>query len=174
MPSLRAISMYSAKKAGAGQAGKEFSLTPEWFEERLERNKCEITGITFQFTSDGQRLNPFSPHIDRIDPSKGYTESNSQMVCAIYNMAKLDWTHSDVMKMAEALLARHKRSAKKMSVKELVGMYGVTSIAKDYAVSRPTVYDWVKRGTIPGKYGKITEEIAFRHDIDKATLCPEA
>jgi len=174
MPSLRAINMYSAKKAGSRQSGREFTLTPKWFEERLERNKCEITGIPFQFTNDGMRLNPFSPHVDRIDSSKGYTEANSQMVCAIYNMAKLDWQHDDVVKLAEAVLDRHKEPANKLSVKELVELRGVTSIARYYGVSRPTVYDWIKRGSIPGKYGKATKEISFRYDIDKSALCPEA
>ena len=45
--------------------------------------------------------------IDRIDPKKGYTPENCQMVLFSYNAAKSINTHEDVMKLAKALVKRY-------------------------------------------------------------------
>jgi len=62
-----------------------------------------MTGIQF----DEPRTNtPWVAHIDRIVPEKGYTEDNCRLVCAMYNIAKKNWTDKDVIKMAKGLLKK--------------------------------------------------------------------
>lgn len=79
----------------------KFNLTREWLELKFksQNNRCSITKIKFQ--QIGKR-NPFQPSIDRIDCSKGYIQSNCQLVCLIYNYAKGTWSHKDVIKFARS------------------------------------------------------------------------
>ena len=83
---------------------KYCDLTPEWIQERIENEYCVMTGIKFVLT--GGR-HPFSPSLDRIDSTKGYTKDNVQLVTWMYNTAKGQFTHDDVLIMAHALLEKH-------------------------------------------------------------------
>lgn len=81
-------------------------LTIEWIEEKVARDECERTGIPFSDNLDlTASKDPFAPSLDRIDPAKGYTKDNVQVVCTIYNLAKSDWGDGPVIKMATALLS---------------------------------------------------------------------
>jgi hypothetical protein len=42
--------------------------------------------------------------IDRIDPTKGYTEDNVQLVCAQVNMMKSDMSLEELYTFCEAIL----------------------------------------------------------------------
>lgn len=98
----------------AKKTKKEFSLTLLWVEKKLAAGICEQTGIPFSLkrghTDPINGRNKYFPSIDRIDSSFGYTETNCQMVCTIYNIAKADWTNIDVLEMAKALI-KHKTVA---------------------------------------------------------------
>jgi len=174
----RAKRILTYKKNDADRRGVPFSLSMDWVIKELERNTCAVTGIKFQWTKNGHRMNPFSPQIDRIYPKKGYTDDNSQMVCSVYNMAKMDWGHDAVVIMARALLNNIELNPvvtnNAESYKDVMATHGATYIAKYFDVSRPTVYDWAKRGSIPGKYARTAERFASDYGIDKAQLCPEA
>lgn len=63
------------------------TLTKEWATERLERGRCEVTGIQFVFDTP---RHPFTPSIDRIDPQseKGYSPDNARIVIWMVNAAK--------------------------------------------------------------------------------------
>lgn len=52
------------------------------------------------------RVGDWSPSIDRIDSSKGYTPENCQMVVWIYNRCKNNSTDENVLLMAAALVRR--------------------------------------------------------------------
>ena len=65
-----------------------------------------MTGLQFELRSGGHfDRNALGPTIDRIDSKRGYTEDNVQIVCLIYNLAKSNWNHDEVMLMVEALSA---------------------------------------------------------------------
>lgn len=71
----------------------------------IEGGSCVRSGIPFVLTHEGgSRYGPFSPSPDRIDPRRGYTKSNVQWVCAIYNLMKNEWTDADVRRFAQALV----------------------------------------------------------------------
>lgn len=54
--------------------------------------RCEMTGIKFFDPSgDGHRTHPYTPTIDRIDTTLGYSQMNSRVVCCAFNVAFNEW-----------------------------------------------------------------------------------
>lgn len=76
-------------KKRAKQRSLPFDLTDEWLQTKLNKNSCEATGLSFDHTKK-PFINPYYPVIDRIDPTKGYTQDNCQLVCWMFNNAKAD------------------------------------------------------------------------------------
>jgi hypothetical protein len=52
------------------------------------------------------RRTPWSASIDRIEPRLGYTPENTRVVCWMLNAAKGEYSDSDVIKMARALVGK--------------------------------------------------------------------
>ena len=102
-PMFRAYEVWNGAKWRAKGRGIEFSLSRERVEKAILSGVCEVTGLPFDLRLKGKRLGALSPSIDRIDQRLGYTEENSQVVCWLYNRAKGDGTHSDVLMLVEAL-----------------------------------------------------------------------
>lgn len=89
-----------ARRSKAKKAGLSFELTEDWYVKEWEKG-CAVTGLLFDSSGDDS---PWVAHIDRIIPEEGYTEENSRLVCACYNLAKKHWTDADVMRMAKNLV----------------------------------------------------------------------
>lgn len=104
-PSGRAGVMFHSTKRRTKHAGILFSLTKEWFSERINKS-CEVTGLQFSIVPGTDRRNLFSPSVERKDPLLGYTPENCMMVVLGYNLAKNDSTHEDVLKIARALVKK--------------------------------------------------------------------
>lgn len=85
-------------------ASQTVTISSKWIAEKIQKGFCEATGIPFDLTKPNGERRPFSPSIDQIVPSGGYTKENTQVVCWIYNAAKGAWNHDDVVKMAKALI----------------------------------------------------------------------
>ena len=79
-----------------------FKLDRDWLDKKLEIGMCCKTNISFIYEFNS----PYTPSIDRIDSSKGYTKENCQIVCKMYNFAKNMWTDDDVLNMAKKLLEK--------------------------------------------------------------------
>lgn len=95
-----------ASRKNAARKNVEFNLTKEWIENKLKHMTCEVSKLPLTLNTKTERefrCNPFNPSIDRIDPKKGYTKDNCQLVCWIYNLAKSDFNHEIVMELARAL-----------------------------------------------------------------------
>lgn len=98
--------MLQNAKARAKARGLEYSLTVEWAKERLTAGICEMTGITFDWST--QRANksewarPFAPSIERRDPTIGYTSNNCLIVIWILNRAKANFRLEDFDRMCRA------------------------------------------------------------------------
>lgn len=97
----RAIAMFHGTKVGRRfRDGNE--LSPEWILEKLSKGVCEVTGLPFTYGL--QARNPWSPSLDRIDPSKGYTLENTRVVLWIYNAAKNVFSDEDVLLMCQSVV----------------------------------------------------------------------
>lgn len=63
--------------------------------------KCPFTGIPFDLEPHPTRQqNPYSPSLDRIDPAKGYTVSNTRVVSWVYNSMKGEGTDAELLSFA--------------------------------------------------------------------------
>ena len=104
-PMGRAHSLNSAMRSRCKKKGLECTISVDYIAKKIAGGVCEVTGIPFDLSTDGTRVNnrSFCPSVDRIDPSLGYTEDNVQIVVWIYNRAKGVCGHGDVMKLVEAL-----------------------------------------------------------------------
>lgn len=104
--------MCTTAKKRAEEKGWEFNLTPEWIKPKLELGLCEITGLPLELSGGDFKgyghFRPWTPSLDRIDPTKGYTTDNVQVVCWIYNQAKGVGNHADVVRLSQAVIANDK------------------------------------------------------------------
>lgn len=92
-------------KDRAKRNGLEFDLTKEVLKSMWESQKglCAITKIPMTYTlDDGRTFTNVS--IDKIDPNKGYTQDNIQLVCMAINQMKSDMTMEDLYYFCEAIL----------------------------------------------------------------------
>ena len=87
----------------AKEKNLEFNLTEEWLKEKLERGRCEATGIKFD-TTKAPFMNPFYPTIDRVDSSKGYTPENCRIVLWVVNAGLGHYTEKDLYTICKAYL----------------------------------------------------------------------
>lgn len=95
-----------AAKTRAQAKGLPFLLDAHEIIRKIQAGRCEVTGIPFflkHHTEKSTFKHPFSPSLDRIDPRKGYTADNVHVVVWIYNAAKGEGVHEDVLNLARAL-----------------------------------------------------------------------
>ena len=105
----RARHMVAWLRLEAGRKEVPFDLTVEWVRERLERGVCEVTGLKLDITDEhraGRRISPYAPSVDRLSGPAGYLRTNCRMVVWIYNLAKQNWSDTEVLTMARALVAK--------------------------------------------------------------------
>jgi hypothetical protein len=82
--------IYSVK-SGAKSRGMEFSLTKADVIElaNLQSWRCAISDLPFSLRkTQGVRILPYAPSVDRIDHNKGYLPENIQIVCSSINIAR--------------------------------------------------------------------------------------
>ena len=92
--------------------GWDFDITAEFIRELFfnQNGKCALTKIPFTFkpikhnSHKGRCKDPFSPSIDRIDSSKGYTKDNVRLVCMIVNLALNEFGDKNFSKMCEGFI----------------------------------------------------------------------
>lgn len=87
----------------------KINIDRQWVIDHLSPMKCEITGVDLVLLDKNVLHTSFKPYIDRIDNNKGYTKENCRIVSVIYNKAKSDYKHEDVLKMAQALVKTFKK-----------------------------------------------------------------
>lgn len=95
------IRVFNRARQSAEKRGMPFNLTVKWVENKIKEG-CAITRQPFDLSTTAHR--PFSPSIDRKDSSRGYTIANCHIVYLIYNYAKNEFSHKDVLKLARMLV----------------------------------------------------------------------
>ena len=101
--------LFQGAKYRSKQKNIPFDIDIPFIEEKIRNGKCEVTGIPF-FISDEYQLNgtphqsPYSPSLDQIQPSKGYTKDNIRVTILMFNVARKHWQDEDILNMAKALV----------------------------------------------------------------------
>lgn len=87
----------------------EFNLTLDWILNM--GTVCPKTGLVFTYKENGNNYGnraPTTPSVDKIDPSKGYTIDNCQIVCWWYNVAKHQFTNEVVLELCQRVVTTSK------------------------------------------------------------------
>ena len=92
---------------GARQRAKNkgwvFSLDSDDIQRRVDRGVCELTGISFSL-DDSRSWD--APSLDRIVPSKGYTNANVRVVLHCINVMANVWGAQKIVEMGKAIMTR--------------------------------------------------------------------
>lgn len=96
-------SLINGARSRAKAHGKEFNLTHEWAAS-VWTGRCAITGHPFDMI---RRMRHggfnYSPSIDRIDNSVGYTTDNCRFILFAVNIFKRAMSDEDMLKIADLL-----------------------------------------------------------------------
>lgn len=94
-------------RSGAKSRGLSFALSTVdvLALSQASGGRCSLSGIEFDLS--GECRHPYSPSIDRIDSSKGYTLTNCRLVCLMVNIALSNWGDESFVAMCVAVANRH-------------------------------------------------------------------
>lgn len=96
--------LHSAKYR-ATKEGLEFDLDIQWMIEQPEY--CKFTGAKLSYKENGtdySNRNPFAASVDKINPTKGYTKDNCQIVCWWFNCAKQRYSVEEVVSLCRLVV----------------------------------------------------------------------
>lgn len=94
-------------KRRATKKGLAFDLTEEWARSTWT-GACSVSGLPFAIGQKGAGPKQMSPSIDRIEPSKGYLQSNCRFVLSAINSLKAEGDDLSMYRIAEAILGNRK------------------------------------------------------------------
>ena len=96
--------MLDMARVRARKKALPFNLTKEWCESRWT-GRCEVTGVKFIV---GTKIRgPFSPSLDQIKPSAGYTQDNCRFILWAVNNMKGVGSNADMAEIAKAIVEHH-------------------------------------------------------------------
>lgn len=95
------LDSFRSRQKVAKKKGIKFTITQEWCKERWT-GCCELSGIPFVLST--KHSGPYSPTIDKIDPTQGYIPENCRFVLYVINSLKSTLTDKEMLEVAEALV----------------------------------------------------------------------
>lgn len=95
--------LWSQAKKRAKDKGLEFTLE---LSDIIIPEVCPIMGIKLEYIPEGYY--DYSPSIDRVDSSKGYTRDNIQIISSIANRMKWNATKEQLLTFCKGVLALEK------------------------------------------------------------------
>ena len=102
----------SNAKSRAKRKGLEFNLSKSFMEKLNDKqnSQCALTGIELNWVAGSlegkQRVcPPDRASLDRIDPNKGYTKDNVQLICEFVNRIKGWYPEHDLYEFCELILS---------------------------------------------------------------------
>ncbi len=100
--------MLFAVRARSKARGWETDLDSEAIDALFvrARGKCELTGLPFSVAYKVGRRKPYTPSIDRIDSTKGYTKENCRLVALSVNLALQEWGPEVLMTISRAMIEK--------------------------------------------------------------------
>lgn len=106
-------SLLIGAKRRAKDKNREYTISKEWMNQTwMEQNGCcLLTGIKFSLDScdgTGHHFNPYTPSLDRINPSGGYTPDNTRLICTGLNLALNSFGDDTYAHIATEYLKRNK------------------------------------------------------------------
>lgn len=87
--------------------------------ERNWTGRCALTGIEFALNSP--KRDNFAPSIDKIDPAKGYIQSNCRFILWAINCFKHVGSDDEMYALAEILLAKRTPSPSSVGIRHATG-----------------------------------------------------
>lgn len=91
-----------------------FSLTLDDVLPKILKGKCELTNLPFDLTQDCDSWrNPYSPSIDRIDSSLGYTKENIRLVLTSVNITLNEFGDNIMLPILKAMVKAIDKNAQK-------------------------------------------------------------
>lgn len=78
---------YKVCRQRSKRIGVEFNLTKEWLMSKAVEN-CPLLGMKISYNNTKPQYD--SPSVDRIDPAKGYTMDNCEVISQRANQIKSD------------------------------------------------------------------------------------
>lgn len=91
-------------KARARKEKLPFDLTVEWAKS-VWTGRCALSNVEFELKI---KRHPRSPSIDKIDPKKGYLQSNCRFICLAANRFKNDWSDQEIIEIAKGIADHHR------------------------------------------------------------------
>lgn len=102
--------LWMAARTRANKQNLEFSLDIDKIKIAIDIGICEITGIKFNVSDE--RHGAFSPSIDRINNSLGYTNENCKIVCWCFNAGKNHFNINNFIHVCQKVIENKKEILK--------------------------------------------------------------
>lgn len=106
------LSLLAQAKSRSAKKGIEFSLSRDFILDLYAKQggKCALTGRSFIASKSpgNSRTHMNTVTIDKIDPNKGYTPDNVQLLTYMANVCKNAFSTADVVEFAKDVIATSK------------------------------------------------------------------
>lgn len=109
-PESRTSQLLNSTRNRALKLNIKFDLLYDDVYVAVAGGKCQKTGLPFDLEPHiDYRVHPFAPSLDRIDPKKGYTKGNVQIVIWAYNAARNQWGDDVLLTLARAIVDANRK-----------------------------------------------------------------